>query len=610
MRRRAAEVAARGGPLRRASTDPRAPGPRPRPGRVVAFVVGLVTVPVAAGIVLLGAGAQVPAPGPVLLLAMVATLAVNRSVFFPSEQAATAEVAIVLAAVTGFADTSPWLGPLVVALLVGPLDVSHWESRSFVRMAYNAGNRGAAALAATGAFAAIGAHAGVAPAALAAAAAFVVVDLAVSTTLLLAQGTPARLALAGVASVDRFGLPLAVSGATIGFVVDGFGWWMAALALVPLAFVPELLIVARARGTGSRRAWRAGGILGAGAIASGAWWLLLPSSTLASSAALLTIGVLLGVELDADPDGRPSPLVVVVVVAAAVVVPRDGAYLLAPLAAMATCAATWWCATPRPPPRRVCVTGVVVIGGSLGIVAAASAVGTPLGSVFGALVAAVAVTFVLVALERHGASVAAFGWSLPFVGVAAAIAGVWRVIGPSGVLVFVAWAGATAVVARSFGATPWRVRPSVPATRPVLRARRRVGHRARHDILHSARHRVGLVVAAGAAGALAVVSIVSTARGVRTTAGWLSVAVIESMAVIVLVGIRQWRLAPRARTRAAVLAGASALAGVATGDALAKGLGWASVALGVAAVTLVGTGWRPARCVDAVRPTAPTGRRR
>ena len=83
------------------------------------------------------------------------------------------------------------------------------------------------------------------------------------------------------------------------------------------------------------------------------------------------------------------------------------------------------------------------------------------------------------------------------------------------------------------------------------------------------------------------------------------------MAVIVLVGIRQWRLAPRARTRAAVLAGASALVGVATGDALAKGLGWASVALGVAAVTLVGTGWRPARCVDAVHaPTAPTGRRR
>jgi hypothetical protein len=117
-------------------------------------------------------------------------------------------------------------------------------------------------------------------------------------------------------------------------------------------------------------------------------------------------------------------------------------------------------------------------------------------------------------------------------------------------------------------------------------------------------------VAAVAAGSLAVVSIVSTARDVRTAAGWLSVAVIESMAVIVLVGIRQWRLAPRARTRAAVLAGASALAGVATGDALANGLGWAAVALGVAAVTLVGAGWRPARCVDAVRPTAPTGRRR
>ncbi len=65
-----------------------------------------------------------------LLLALVAALSINLSVFFPNEHAATAEIAVLLAAVTGFSGDAHWLGPLVVALLMGPLDASHGAGRS------------------------------------------------------------------------------------------------------------------------------------------------------------------------------------------------------------------------------------------------------------------------------------------------------------------------------------------------------------------------------------------------------------------------------------------------------------------------------------------------
>ena len=104
------------------------------------------------GAALLGSGASLPSIGPVLLLASIAALCINRSVFYLSEQAATAEAAVLLAAVTAFEGSAPWLGPLVVALLMGPLDVAHWERRSYLRMAYNAGNRSFCALSATATF--------------------------------------------------------------------------------------------------------------------------------------------------------------------------------------------------------------------------------------------------------------------------------------------------------------------------------------------------------------------------------------------------------------------------------------------------------------------------
>lgn len=585
MRRRAAEVGARNGLARPVPSSGSVQPPQPERPRVVVFVTAVFTVPIGCGIALLVRGEQLPAAGPVLVLALLAALAVNRSVFFPSEQAATAEVAIVLAAVTGFASTAVWLGPLAVALLLGPLDMSHWERRSFVRMAYNAGNRGAAGVTATATFVAVGNRAGVGVAAVTAALAFVVVDLAVSTALLVVQGTPVRVAIPRVATIDRFALPLALSGAAIGFLVDALGWWAVALALAPLAFVPEQLILRRARAQGTGPLRLVVGIVAAGAIVCGALWLLLPSSALASSAALLTVGAVLGVELDVDAYGRPSPLVALVVVVAAIALPGDYAYVVAPLAALVACATTWWCRASRPTTGRVAATCVIAVAVSSGAVVVASTARAPFGPILGPLVAVILVTLAAVALSTRPATpIVTLGWCAPFLGAAAAVAGVWRAFGPPSAAVLVCWLGTTAVVARSFGATPWRGRVTTLAGSRIL----------------GTGHRVALVVAASFVALLAALSIVATTRDVRTTAAWLAVAVAESMSAIDLAAIRQWRLAPLARMRTILLTAASAVVAVVAGGALADGRGWWSLVLVVCAATLVAAGWRPACCADAV----------
>ncbi len=55
-------------------------------------------------------------------------------------------------AIVAFRHDSAFVGPWCVALLAGPLDLLHWRQRSFVRMAYNAGNRMLATLAGAASF--------------------------------------------------------------------------------------------------------------------------------------------------------------------------------------------------------------------------------------------------------------------------------------------------------------------------------------------------------------------------------------------------------------------------------------------------------------------------
>ena len=219
----------------------------PRSARWCSAVVLVLAVGTA--VTLLAAGSELPAWGPVLMLAVVAALSVNQFVLFPTEHAATAEAAVLLAAVVGFRDTAPYLGPVVLTLLVGPLDVLHWEQRSFVRMAYNTGNRGLATLApghddvCSAAHGRERLHLRVGrrrPARVPGARGHRLRDLrgAAART----YGESLGAAVRHLLDVDVLTFPIACVGATAGLLAGDVGWWATTVVLLPTAYLPVLVI--------------------------------------------------------------------------------------------------------------------------------------------------------------------------------------------------------------------------------------------------------------------------------------------------------------------------------------------------------------------------------
>ncbi len=120
--------------------------------RVRGYSWSVFAVAAIAAVAVAVSGSPLPSVWPVLLLGALVALSLNQLAFFPSEWSATAEAAVLVAAIVGFADSAELLGPLLVALLCGPLDIVHWRQRAFWRMAYNSGNRMIAALLAAGVF--------------------------------------------------------------------------------------------------------------------------------------------------------------------------------------------------------------------------------------------------------------------------------------------------------------------------------------------------------------------------------------------------------------------------------------------------------------------------
>jgi hypothetical protein len=582
---------------------PRGRSPR-EPAAVRLVSVALLAVAATIGGTLVVTGAVLPDLGPLALLALIAALCINRGVFFPSEQAATAEAAVLLAAVTAFAGHGAWLGPLAIALLVGPLDVAHWERRSYLRMAYNAGNRGLAVLAATGAFLVVR-HAAVgipgssrsvvidAIAALAGACAFAAVDVILSSTLLAAQGEPGRSAVRQVLSIDRLTVPLALVGAAAGFLAVGTGWWSIALVLVPVAFVPERVIVRTAparRGVGRRAAWAAS----AGTAGGCALWLLLPGTGLASGVALVAVAVLVGLELEVDARCAVPPLLAVVVVAALVILRGDAAWTTALVATIAGTVASWSLA-PTWSRRQVLVASAIAAVATGTAVAIAQLAGSSITAPVAVLAAATGFSLVVLSSgSGRRTGIVAFGWSSPLVAVAFAMACVWRTLGLGGAVVFSVWLAGTALAAASWGSLPWKGRVLSRLSQRVL--------------LRS--HRAVLVVGAIASATVAVVALACRAGDARAATAWFAVALGESVATATSFGVRQWRLAPRSRAVAATATGVAALVVAASGPAIADGHRWSVVLVVAAVAVLVGAGWRPSRCVDATRDPLRPGRAR
>ena len=183
---------------------------------------------------------------------MVLAVTVNRGAFFPTELVATAEAAVLFAALVGFSRDAALLGPLIVALAVGPLDVVHWRQRAVVRMAYNSGSQGLAVLVGAVAFRAVSeAFGGSFPAVVAAAAIaavpYALVDSTCGVFLMLARGgSRLRDAVRHQWSLNGLAVPLACVGALAGFLAIDVGWWLAIVVILPMPWIPELVLV-RAR---------------------------------------------------------------------------------------------------------------------------------------------------------------------------------------------------------------------------------------------------------------------------------------------------------------------------------------------------------------------------
>jgi hypothetical protein len=282
------------------------------------YSIGLCSAALGNGVVLVATGSPLPAIGPVLLLAVAAALCVNRFALFPSEYAATAEAAVLLAAVVGFRADAPYLGPLAIALLVGPLDALHWEQRSFVRMAYNAGSRGLATLATAVTFASVCSFSGSSTttwvvAVGLSAAAFMAVDVGLAVVLLRLHGERYQVAVSEVLDVDLLTLPIALAGAAAGILATEIGWWATVLALLPAAFVPELVIArARVRVTAMRDVVSLLSVIAVLATVA----LVTPESGTATLAVLCLFAVVVGIEVapgvaepgrDADRALDPGP---------------------------------------------------------------------------------------------------------------------------------------------------------------------------------------------------------------------------------------------------------------------------------------------------------------
>ncbi len=378
-----------------------------------ALLVGALLV-LGAAVVLDG---QWPAAGPVLLLAIPMALCMNRFVFFPNEMGITADAAVIFAAMVGFHDGAPWLGPMLVALLAGPLDSEHWSARAFVRMAYNSGSTALATAVALFAFdlgtGALGSSAAALLGAVAVASVpYVFAQWVFGVVLEGLLGERLVAAVRHQIPISAIEVPLALLGPLAGLAAIDVGWWSASLLLLPAPLLPELVLVRVRRGVQRPPVRVVGGLLALGAVLVALTVLLPGSSAWGRTVGVLAVACFVGAE----------------------------------------CRVTVW---PLPPPAGLVVlpAAVLIVPGTPAVVVAAALAGTG---------------FLLLASSPR-----ATVWSLPLLACAASAAGVWATIGRVGALGFCAGVGAAVAIAGAWGPVPWTSRVLVPRLSRRILAHRR-----------------------------------------------------------------------------------------------------------------------------------------
>src|SRR4051812_3191275 len=259
------------------------------PARARGYAFTLLVLACALVVALALSGADLPRPGLLLVFAIPLALCMNRYLFFPNEVGVTADAAILFAAMVAFRDDAQWLGPLVLALLAGPLDARHWGARAFTRMAFNSGSTALSAAAGLAAFVPLshafgsGWEATLGAAGLAAVP-YIVVESVVGITLVLLLAERPADAARDQLPQGCIALPLAMLGAAAGLAALGVGWWLTLALLLPVPLIPELVFVVGPRRIGVRAA----SAVGFGACAA----VLLGLSVLSSDALAAGLGVI------------------------------------------------------------------------------------------------------------------------------------------------------------------------------------------------------------------------------------------------------------------------------------------------------------------------------
>ena len=594
------------------AVEPAVDPARARP-RVVWFGAWVLSGTAAAVLVALLVGGHALPPAPAfLVLAALLALSTNHDVVFPNEYAASADLAVVLAAVVAFRHDAAFVGPLLIGLLAGPLDVVQWQRHAFMRMAWNSGDRGLAALAAAGAFAAVGNAAGdslvaVVAAALAAVLAAALVDAGLSLVLINARGATLHDSWRAVLDIDALQFPLACAGAAAGFLVTGVAWWAVVPPMVALVLAPEL-VQARSRvpTTVVRDV-----LLGVEVVVACA--LLAPFVAVPAPltiCGLLLVAVFAGAELVVDARVAVPVVLGVVVVAAALAAAGadrgsgggEGAFAGLLVGAGAT-AASWWCTrgSSRASGRVRAPLGVgtaAVAGAAAGALVDTvhrhhasgdvQALGTAVGAVL--LFAAVALAVARSTdVPREGMRLL---WAFPLVALGAT-AGVLGAVGgdvPRGLPVLLLGLGA--VAAAWCGAMPWRSR--------VLS--RRLG-------VIAGRGRAATMGFAAALAVAAAVVAIGAAGDARSLAAVVVVGAGDTGVAMALAATRQWRFAPRARARdTTLLFGAAVLVSVA-GIGAADAVWWSLPAVVVGAAATIAVGRRSVARSDAVGALTESGLR-
>jgi hypothetical protein len=480
---------------------------------------GLLGTALSIGIGLVAVGSPLPDPVTVLVLAALLALAVSRAAFFPTELAVTTEVAVLLAAVVIFRAPSPYIGPLCVALLAGPLDVVHWRQRAFGRMAYNAGNRALSTLTAAAVFtqlASIDVGRGGGrwvPAALVAAVAFAAVEGAIGVVLLKVRGEATWLAAARLElPLDALTVPVGLLGLLAGWLVLDAGWWAGVLVLVPTAFLPELASIPRVLRVFPRLGRVAATALPAGA-ALAALAAALPAAPPVPAVTVAVVAVTVGLDLRIE---RPVPPAVAALLVAALLVGGEGFAIIAVLAAVAATVTAWLAA------GRASWWAPLLAGG-LALVAAAVFDVWPTRA--GAT--AVACAFVVVVSARPGA----VAWTLPLVGVASALAVGWAAGDLAGAFLLVAGVVSAARAIADSGTPLW-------SSRRLGASATGHGHRTRPLVVALTVLALAAAIATGAGAGDARIVLTSIAAAAAATLGAVAVTL-----------ARQWRFAPRRRVR-------------------------------------------------------------